>query len=587
MKKALILLAFHAMAAQAQVDHGCQLLDAMGEEAAKSYMSFRPSTALFYRLPANPAGEGDSNAMEDYDPGVESRLRADMANLAAKVQHATGDSLNSLCAAQLQALNIQLDIFSGFSENEYGYIDTWYGHVPFIINQINGPLIDLPEALTNTFAISNINDAQRYIARLQKFGPMIDSVNEKFVYDINHGWYPPPSVLARSLALFKNYTSGSVTTHPLYLSLSAQLARLNEVDEATKSALLTQAASALSTTVYPGYSRTVAMLERFSASRRPAVTSVVDLPGGRTYYKRALKFQTDSTDGASTLHEFGLAEVLRLQSLLVHSGADQSNETTEQYLKRTSHLPAEDFNLEQAILDRLSLLNDRANARRDWLVVDSPAAELRFRAFPKALEASAPLGKYTAAGASGSAIYWVNVSKLARMSYSFLEVVTFHETVPGHHLQFSIAQRKAELPVLLKFSLFNAYIEGWATYAEGLASEAGLYSDAKKGEASRLNAELLRSVRVVIDTGIHAEGWSRSQAIDYFIATLNNDHDSASAEVDRYLAMPGQAAGYQVGLSLIRKKRLANEQSLGSSFDLKKFNTDLLKNGAMPLYLMH
>lgn len=569
MKKALILLAFHAMAAQAQVDHGCQRLDALGEEAANSYMSFRPSTALFYHLPANPAVGEEINAMEDYDPSVESRLRADMANLAAKVQHATGNSLNSLCATQLRALKAQLDIFSGFNRNEYGYIDTWHGHVPFIINQINGPLIDLPEALTNNFAISNIKDAQRYIARLHKLGPMIESVNEKFLHDVNHGWYPPPWVLARSLSLFKNYIAGSVTTHPLYLSLSTQLNRLNDVDDTTKNALLAQTANALSTTVYPGYSRTVAMLERFSASRRPVVTSVVDLPGGRIYYKQALKFLTDSTEGAHTLHEFGLEEVRRLQSLLAHSEADLSNETTEQYLKRTSHLPTEDFNLEQAILDRLSLLNDRANARRDRLVVDSPAAELRFRTFPKELEASAPLGKYTAAGARGSAIYWVNANKLASMPYSFLEVVTFHETVPGHHLQFSVAQRKAQLPVLLKFSLFNAYIEGWATYAEGLASEAGLYSDAKQGEASRLNAELLRSVRVVIDTGIHAEGWSRSRAIDYFIATLNNDHDSASAEVDRYLAMPGQAAGYQVGLSLIRKKRLANEHSLGSSFDLK------------------
>jgi uncharacterized protein (DUF885 family) len=319
------------------------------------------------------------------------------------------------------------------------------------------------------------------------------------------------------------------------------------------------------------------------------VTSVVDLPGGPAFYREALRNQAATTATAGQLHAFGMAEVKRLQAQMAQPAVQDVDLSTEDYLRRQAVQNGASFDLEQALLARMRYLVRKAGLACPRLVTGCPRMPaLQVRPFPKSLEALAPFGKYSPGSLQGGATFWVNLGKLAQMPYSLLEVVTFHETLPGHHLQFALAQRNDRLVPLQRFSLFNGYIEGWATYAEGLAAEAGLYSMPETAQRTRLQVELMRAVRLVIDTGLHAEGWSRQQGIDFFVEVLHSDPASASAEVDRYLAMPGQAAGYQVGLAHIRRLRdqALQRQGQGQGFSLAAFNAQILSNGAVPLELL-
>lgn len=176
----------------------------------------------------------------------------------------------------------------------------------------------------------------------------------------------------------------------------------------------------------------------------------------------------------------------------------------------------------------------------------------------------------------------MNAAKVRHLPFSFLEVVAYHETIPGHHLQFCVARHNQALPVLLQLSLFNTFIEGWAAYAEELASTLQLYTGVVSGEHSHLRTEQLRAPCVVADTGMHAKRWTRTQGITFLKKNAGLDVDDAAAEIDRYLAVPAQAAGYQLGLATVRKLRSDACAKFGGGFDLSRFNEGLLRNGAVP-----
>ncbi|MGI2028631.1 DUF885 domain-containing protein [Endozoicomonas acroporae] len=558
------------------------LLHKIGQQALDKYLEHRPSTALFYDLCEADKNEAFASKIEDYSVASETKLRSEMRNIASTIREQIEPGMEADLEVRLQALASQVDIFAGYTYSSFGYIDTWAGHIPFIINQINGPLIDIPEALANSFAVTDETDATFYLHRLTSLKHMIASVVKKFENDLKQGWYPPDSILTRAVATLRSYISVPLTSHPLYCSFEYKLSCCKEITADRRLFFLDSAKSVLESSIYPAFSEVIDAVERFLSSDHALVHSVLDLPDGAMYYQNALRHQANSLDGV-LLHKFGLEQLEAINQRLAQFAEDSvSTETTESYLLRRSEQSLESFNFTESLLDYLEALNERSRILADACVEGVSLEPLIFNAIPPALEASAPFAKYTPAGKNTPAIFWVNAAKVRQLPFSFLEVVGFHETIPGHHLQFCIARQNQSLPVLLQLSLFNTFIEGWATYAEELASTLKLYTDAISGEYSHTRTEQLRAARVVADTGMHIKEWTRTQGITFLVKNAELDEDDAAAEIDRYLAVPAQAAGYQVGLATIRKLRSDAYAKHGDHFDLSRFNAGLLRNGAVP-----
>ena len=217
-----------------------------------------------------------------------------------------------------------------------------------------------------------------------------------------------------------------------------------------------------------------------------------------------------------------------------------------------------------------------------------PLQQVEVRRVPPHAEQSAPGGFYDGPSLDGSrpGIYWINLHDMKAVVRFRLPTVTYHETVPGHHLQGAVALNQGEAPLLIKLASFNAYQEGWALYAEQLASELGLYADDPYGDLGRLQDELFRAVRLVADTGLHHERWTRERTIDYMRDATGLADSRVTAEVERYMAWPGQALGYKLGQLRILELRDQARKALKRRFDLKDFHDAVLLNGPAPLSII-
>jgi uncharacterized protein (DUF885 family) len=206
---------------------------------------------------------------------------------------------------------------------------------------------------------------------------------------------------------------------------------------------------------------------------------------------------------------------------------------------------------------------------------------------PKYIEAAEAGGYYNSPSLDGKrpGIYWINLRDTAEVPRWTLPTLTYHESIPGHHLQLSL-QNEAGLPLLRKMSFFSAYIEGWALYAEELAVEMGLYKADPLSEIGQLHDSLFRAVRLVVDSGMHELKWSREQAVKYYTDTLGDPESSAITEVERYCVWPGQACSYMLGKLEFLKQRERARAALGAKFDIRKFHDAMLLTGAMPLSLL-
>jgi uncharacterized protein (DUF885 family) len=214
-----------------------------------------------------------------------------------------------------------------------------------------------------------------------------------------------------------------------------------------------------------------------------------------------------------------------------------------------------------------------------------PKSIVQIRRVPKPIEAGAPLGYYQRGSLDGTrpGAYYINLRDTAEWASWKLPTLTYHEAIPGHHLQISLMQETPGLPLLRKMTSFSGYTEGWALYTEQLAVEMGMYDSDPLGLIGQLQASLFRAVRLVIDSGLHAQGWSREKAIDYYVRALGDKRSSAVSEVERYCVWPGQACSYMIGKLTWLRLRDQARAKLGSRFDIRKFHDAGLLSGAVPL----
>lgn len=357
------------------------------------------------------------------------------------------------------------------------------------------------------------------------------------------------------------------------------------IPEADRGRLMEEGRTVIDTAVVPGYAAFLAFMEdEYLPGARPTI-GLGDLPGGANAYAwRVRQFTTlDTTPEA--VHAVGLAEVARIrgemEAVIAEVGFEGSFDDFLTFLRTDPQFVADS---PDALLREGAWIAMQMNARLPQLFGRLPRLPYTVQPVPDFLAPTFTAGFYVEPPAGGRVpgVYWINTYDLPSRPTWALEALTFHEAVPGHHLQIALAQELDHLPAFRRALVLTAYEEGWGLYAESLGTEAGFYTDPYR-RFGRLTYEMWRACRLVVDTGMHALGWSRQEAIDYLGAHTALSELEVRTEVDRYIGWPGQALGYKMGELTIRRLRTEAEDALGERFDVRAFHDEVLGHGELPM----
>lgn len=568
-----------------------QTLSAYYLQSAQTLLQARPTYATALGVDAVLAGANFQEKIGDYSPEAEAKLRATFRQLNKQIagqQAAVGQASDD--KAVMQLLN---RYFAGDENFTVGYIDTWMGLSPFIVNQINGPLIDVPDQMVTSQPLNTESEVLVYIKRLEAFDGFVQSVVAKLDADVNKSWIPPKVIIEQSIKGLQSFIEPTVKAHPLYIRLRDDLAKLTEIAPERRDDLLAQAEQAIEQNVYGSYGLMIHLQQQLLTKARPEA-GIWAQPNGAAYYREAVKLLGDTDMTPDAIHQLGLDEVERinieLDTLLKSQGyedgtvADRINEINNkaEFLYQDS-----DAGRLNVIAD-LNRYIDEITPKLAEYFNQTPTYRVEVKKFPKSRQQSAPGGMYTAPSIDGSqpGIYWVNLRDINAVPTFEMKTLTYHESNPGHHWQIALNLAQDDLPMLRRIASFNAYSEGWALYSELLAKEMGQYEDDPMADVGRLKAELFRAVRLVVDTGLHHKKWSREEAVDYMMEQGAVVKSDAVAEVERYMVWPGQALGYKMGMIEILKLRQQAQQKLADNFNLKDFHDWVLLGGAVPMALL-
>jgi len=560
--------------------------------ATQTLFQARALNAAGLGLSAQQTGKDLSAQMEDYGSENEQGLRQRLSQLAQQLAALPAATSPQDEENQKVMLNI-LQYYAGEPGFAAGYIDPWMGHSAFVVNQINGPVIDMAGALQNSHPIQSEQDAKNYLSRLEKFGPALASVQQKFELDAQSGWMAPKISLERALVIINSYANGDASDNVLYQDFARKLAALTDLPQAKHDDYLAEAKALVAAQVQAGYQKLAAAVQAKLPIARTE-SGIWAQPGGADYYAWSVKQLGDTNLSPEQIHQLGLAEVARITSemeqILQAEGYKQGSvgERMAQLNNEPRFLYQDSDAGRQQLLDDLNrYIHDIAAKMPDWYAT-KPPYEVEVRRIPVDIQDSAPGGQYTSPAIDGSkpGIYWINLRDIKANAKFDLKSLTYHEAIPGHHWQVALNLAQDHLPLLRRVAPYNSYVEGWALYSEQVAKEMGMYQDDPFGDLGRLKAELFRSVRLVVDTGMHAKKWTREQAIDYMAKTTGTTESDVIAEIERYMAWPGQALGYKLGMLKILELRQYARTELGDKFDIRAFHDLVLLGGAVPMTVL-
>lgn len=472
----------------------------------------------------------------------------------------------------------------------------WRDH-GYQFTQQGGLHADAPAFLINFHAVDNQADAEAYIMRLRRLPAAFDQVIARAEAQAAKGILPPKFVFPMLLESCREIITGAPfddagdRKSALLEDFEAKTGALKDVDAAVKAQLIAEARAALREAVRPAYLKLIA---RFEAQEKVATDDdgVWKLPEGRDYYNFALRSHTTTTLGADEIHELGLREVAR-----IHEGMTRIKEQVgfkgdlAAFLKFMRDDPRFFYPTTDegraAYFKRANEIIDAMRRRLPDFFTVLPQAPLVVKRVEPFREKGSSNAFYEQPSPDGSrpGYYYLNTLDMRAQAIWEMETLAHHEAIPGHHMQIAIAQELENMPKFRKFGGYTAYAEGWGLYAEYFPKEFGFYADPDQ-DFGRLSDEMLRAVRLVVDTGIHARRWTRAQVMDYFRANTATSERELFSETNRYIVWPGQACSYKVGMLKILELRERAKQELGPRFDLRAYHDLVLKNGALPLNLL-
>ena len=457
---------------------------------------------------------------------------------------------------------------------------------PYLITQQDGAYFSIPDFLDSTHPVETASDAEAYLSRLAEFPRILDFETEEQRRQAARGYLAPAWALELALGQIAKLREQPAESSGMVESLARRTAEKKLVGD-----WAARAARIVSAEVYPALDRQAGALRALLPTTAPG-DGATRLPNGAAVYAAALAQATTTSMTPDEVHKLGLAQVAeytaQLDPLLRQAGYTKG--TVGERLTALGSAPDQVYpNTEAGRAQLLASLNDnyrQMQAKLPRAFATVPTQPLEIRRVPPEIQDGAPNGYYNPASLDGSrpAIYWINLKNTADRPKYGLNSLTYHEAVPGHHLQISLTQESKDIPMLRKVSFYNAYIEGWALYSEQLAEELGGYQGIER--AGYLQSFLFRSARLVVDTGLNAKGWSREQAVDYMVGATGITRTRIEREINRYCVSIGQACSYKIGHLAWVRARAEAEKTLGTTFDLRQFH-EVLKEGAMPLSILH
>jgi uncharacterized protein (DUF885 family) len=400
---------------------------------------------------------------------------------------------------------------------------------------------------------------------------------------------------ARTVTSGLPFDANAAESSPLWADITAKIGALREsgaIDEARAAELADAASTALTASLKPSYDALIAWAERELPLTDTVPTGVWKLPDGEAFYRERLATQTTTSLGADEIHELGLAEVARIHGEMERIKESVGFEgTLREFFTFMREDPRFYFSNDdagrQAYIDSATAHLDAIKARLPEFFGILPKADLIVKRVEAFREEPGGAQHYFEGTPDGSrpGIFYAHLIDMNSMPIPELEVVAYHEGIPGHHMQISIAQEMTGIPMFRTQAFFGAYVEGWALYCETLAKEMGAYED-PYSDFGRLGTELWRAIRLVVDTGLHAKGWTEEEAVAYFTENSPTSEGQIRSEIRRYIVLPGQATTYKIGMLKIQELRQRAEQALGAAFDIRAFHDVVLGGGALPLTIL-
>ena len=462
------------------------------------------------------------------------------------------------------------------------------------LNQMSGKQSGVPAFLINMHKITTKKDAKDYIKRLRAIRPLFDQLIDNLREREKAGVIAPNYVFDHVLNDSKNVISGFPFAgedscalfedfHDKVMGLDASLTEKDELLNLSKAALLES--------VKPAYDKLIGLVNKLMGAHDEE-DGVWRLEGGAAFYENALRRTTTTEMSAEEIHQLGLSEVNRIheEMNIIKNNVRFKGSLKEFFveLKESDvyYYPQTENGKKEYIKEAENIIN-AFKRRLDDLFITKPKADMNVKSVEAFREKSAGKAFYQRAAPDGSrpGTYYANTYRMRMMPKYQMEALAYHEGIPGHHMQISIAQELRGLPKFRKYGGYTAYVEGWGLYSEYLPKELGFYSD-PYSDFGRLAMELWRSCRLVVDTGIHAKKWTREQGIEYYLENTPNDELDCIKMVERHVVYPSQATAYKIGMNKIIDLKNGAQDILGEKFDIREFHETILARGAVPLNIL-
>jgi uncharacterized protein (DUF885 family) len=475
----------------------------------------------------------------------------------------------------------------------------WRGH-EYIFNQMQGIHTAIPTFMINIHRVDSASDMDAYIARVGKVGLLINQLVSRARTNAAAGVRPPyfayDAVLAEAQALVSGAPFGNGEDSALWTDGKAKIAALVEqsvISEVEGAQLQARLEAALTGPYKAGYDQLIGFMQDDRPNAPEIATGVGSLPDGAAYYASQLRAYTTTDLTAEQVHQIGLDEIARIRGEMEAIRQEVGFDGDLQAFFR--HLESAEWNFypdtdagRQAYIDDATAAIGNIKLQLPKYFNLMPKADLVVKRVEAFREQPGAAQHYQAGTPDGSrpGVYYAHLSDMTSMPKNQMEVIAYHEGLPGHHMQISIAQELTGLPIFRTQYGLSAYSEGWGLYSEALAVEIpGTYRD-PYARFGRLSSEIWRAIRLVVDTGLHAKGWTEAEAIAFFQANSPEPLESIRSEVRRYIVWPGQATSYKIGMIRIQQLRADAQQALGAKFDIREFHDAVLGGGALPLDIL-
>ena len=448
------------------------------------------------------------------------------------------------------------------------------------VNQFNGFHTDLPQLVTH-LQFDEVKDYDDYIARLKKIPKAFSQIMTNMELGVDDGRVPPQYLMEKVLVQTQTLAQQKPEASPFALPLKKFPATVSAEE---KKRISGEVLDAISTQVLPAYQRFAKFLQFEYVPKGRKDPGAWALPDGDAYYAYRIRQSTTLNKTAAEIHEIGLDEVKRDEAEMLAIVKKLGFTDLKSFNAALKTNPKEHPASAEALLDAFRGYEAQMQPKLPELFGRLPKAKLEVVEMPAFIQKDQAEAFYDQGSQDGRRPGRVDVNTydFANRSLAGVEAVAYHEGIPGHHLQISIAQELTGLPEFRKQSYYTAYTEGWALYSERLGKEVGFYQD-PYSDYGRLEADIWRAIRLVVDTGVHSQHWTRQQMVDYFHEHTAMDDTNIQAEVDRYIAWPGQALGYKMGQLKILELRDQAKTALGPKFDIKAFHDEVLDSGALPM----